>query len=369
MGDRYYVTVGLGLLAATLLYTLWSEGEKLFKRGGSSKESEEQKVSDKNLQKVREGLKGSYHERLKQKLASRFPVNLELKYSLEGTTTKAPLYDNKTIRSTKIKQELIDLFDKHNGRLLIVGEPGAGKTTLLLQLAHQLIVRAEEVIETTKRDDGQIPIIIDIATWRSRFATIEEWLQELLPQMGFSKALAKQMIREKRVLPFFDGLDELVEGDRPSFLEAVGKFGRDQTARYVICSRIDEYAETADAPVYCQVMVKPLSMQQIKTGLKEIDSPESRGLLDAVKKDPLLREAVKTPFYLNTAQFLFAEGKSLNDLGFTESTTKKRKSELINIWVESLGDQFKISLTHRKLVLLALWLNKKSTPRFDLSDI
>ena len=278
LGDYYYpVIIGL-FVSAIIIYTLWSEGDKIFKKRKGKATIEE--VTEDNIQKVRQGLLESYQDRLQSKLATRYPVNLELKYSLEGTTTKAPLYDNKTIRSIKIKEELISLFNKHRGRLLIIGEPGAGKTTLLLQLAEQLLERGEQ----------QIPIIINIATWRSRFSSLEAWFAELLPQMGFSRALAKQLMTENRMLPLFDGLDELAEENRQACLEAIGAYGKDQDARYVICSRIEEYVQTADAPVYCQIMVKPLIIEQIEEGLKEINSPETNGVLGAIKKDPLLKE-------------------------------------------------------------------------------
>ena len=250
----------------------------------------QQKVSQENILEIRKGLTETYENRLKSKLAYRYPINLELKYSLEGTTLKAPLFDNKTIRSSKIKEELISLFDKHRGRLLIIGEPGAGKTTLLIQLALKLL----------EREEPQIPIIINMATWRERFTSVKDWLTELLPQMGFSKGLTKQILLENRLLPLFDGLDELFEDNRQACLDAIGEYGKAQNANYVICSRIEEYARTVDAPVYCQIMVKPLTLKQIKEGLEAVNSPETRGLLHAIQKDKLFAEAIKTPFYLNT---------------------------------------------------------------------
>lgn len=41
--------------------------------------------------------------------------------------------------------EMIEIFDEEaiTGKLLILGAPGAGKTTTLLQLAQELVKRAE----------------------------------------------------------------------------------------------------------------------------------------------------------------------------------------------------------------------------------
>ncbi|MCB0631876.1 MAG: NACHT domain-containing protein [Saprospiraceae bacterium] len=289
-----------------------------------------QPVSPEQLQQIREGLSTSYRDRIQSKLAARFPVNVELKYSTEGTHARADIYDNKTIASEEINKELLALFYQHRGRLLITGAPGAGKTTLLLQLAFQLLSRQEH----------EIPIIINIATWRPRFASVEEWLRELLPQMGFSKALALQMLKEKRVLPLFDGLDELAEDLRAGCLEAIGDYGKLQNAQYVICSRIAEYAETIDAPVYCQLMVKPLELWQIMTGLSKSPDPESAGILDAIEKDPLLARAITVPFYFNTVQLLFAGGKAWGEFGFSSDTVEGRQAEIVAFFVDDATSRF-----------------------------
>jgi hypothetical protein len=62
--------------------------------------------------------------------------------------------------------------------------------------------------------------------------------------------------------------------------------------------------------------VQPLSLFQIRTGLQEADSPEAAGILDAIDKNELLAEAIKTPFYLNTVQLLFARSLVWENFGF-----------------------------------------------------
>src|SRR5436189_229962 len=65
--------------------------------------------------------------------------------------------------------EIIDVFEKANGFLLILGEPGSGKTTLLLELADQLLENAEE------DDSYAVPVIFNLSTWNPQL-TIELWL-------------------------------------------------------------------------------------------------------------------------------------------------------------------------------------------------
>lgn len=358
--DYYVILIVAAGIVAIIIYTLWSDGDKLFKREKAV--SSPQEVTEENVKNIREGLHESYQDRRNNKLAARYPINLELKYSMEGTTTKAPLYDNKTIRSTKIKEELISLFDKHRGRLLIVGEPGSGKTTLLLQLALKLL----------EREERQIPIVINIATWRSRFSSVKDWFTELLPQMGFSKALTRQLLTENRLLPMFDGLDELAEEKRQACLDAIGYYGIRNETRYVICSRIKEYTQTIDAPVYCEIMVKPLTLVQIKTGLEEIDSPEAKGVLHAIKQDILLAETIKTPFYLNTVQLLFASMKSWVEFGFISDTLEGRKDEIVEKFVEESTSNFaKHPSNHAKkwLAFIAHRMNNNGLVVFELVNL
>ena len=189
-GDSYYYLVGILGFSSVLIFLVWGEGSKIVKNASNLE------VADSDFNKTKEDLLTTYQNRIDNKLASRFPINIKLKYSTEGTGIKANIYDNNTIRFINIKDELVTLFDRHNGRLLITGEAGSGKTTLLIQLALKLI----------EREEKQIPIIIDIATWRPRFETVSDWLKELLPQIGFSKKLSKRLITDNSLLPLFDGL-------------------------------------------------------------------------------------------------------------------------------------------------------------------
>ena len=62
---------------------------------------------------------------------------------------------------------VIDVFDRlgEGGTLLILGEPGSGKTITLLQLARDLIARAEEEI------DRRIPVVLNLSSWAAEKQT------------------------------------------------------------------------------------------------------------------------------------------------------------------------------------------------------
>lgn len=75
---------------------------------------------------------------------------------------------------TLTNERVIDIFDRLNGKLLILGDPGSGKTTTLLTLTHDLLRRAEA-------DEAHpIPVIFNLSSWSERQPPIAEWLVEEL---------------------------------------------------------------------------------------------------------------------------------------------------------------------------------------------
>ncbi|MBK9017875.1 MAG: hypothetical protein IPM82_29675 [Saprospiraceae bacterium] len=132
---------------------------------------------------------------------------------------------------------------------------------------------------------------------------------------------------DNRLILLFDGLDEVKKKNRQSCLEAIGRYGVDAKRRFVITSRMEEYKMVEkDAPVNLQIEVGPLTIEQVEKSLAAMghEQPEAMRLYFALQQDPLLREAVQTPFYLNTLQLLFASGKTWGDFKFTAETLEGR---------------------------------------------
>src|SRR5262249_26822388 len=67
---------------------------------------------------------------------------------------------------------ITQVYDEAEHELLILGEPGAGKSTLLLDLAQQLLVRAEQ-------DEAHpLPVILPLSTWAVKRSALENWMAE-----------------------------------------------------------------------------------------------------------------------------------------------------------------------------------------------
>jgi predicted NACHT family NTPase len=64
------------------------------------------------------------------------------------------------------------VFDQEGveGRLLILGKPGAGKTTMLLELAKELVQRAEQDLSEP------VPILLSLSSWQNDQQSITDWI-------------------------------------------------------------------------------------------------------------------------------------------------------------------------------------------------
>jgi hypothetical protein len=69
---------------------------------------------------------------------------------------------------------IIQVFEQMGGALLILGAPGAGKTTILLELAHDLIARAEQ------DEEQPVPVVFNLSSWITKRQPLKGWLAEEL---------------------------------------------------------------------------------------------------------------------------------------------------------------------------------------------
>ena len=68
----------------------------------------------------------------------------------------------------------MEVYDQHDGALLILGAPGGGKTTLLLELADALLDRAAE------DETHPIPVVFPLSTWAAHPRPLDVWLVDEL---------------------------------------------------------------------------------------------------------------------------------------------------------------------------------------------
>jgi hypothetical protein len=263
--------------------------------------------------KLIKGLAARYERSLQKKLNNElfFELELELQYTREGT--EDIFVNNYFIeRYADLDQSDFDgLFTKFTDeirKLIILGEPGAGKTVLLLQFARRLISLAA-------RDPAYpVPVMLNLASWTGDYPYFEEWLADVLTdaggESGISKAYAKTLADERRLLLLLDGLDEIPEKHRDICLEKLNDYlysierampldGKFPVA--IICSRKTEYVQMkSNAPVRGAVVIKSLEERKITDWLTAArEDKEAAGiLLRNIRQQPSLLNHLKTAFQM-----------------------------------------------------------------------
>lgn len=312
-------------------------------------------------------LKKKYSTRLEQKMAGRHPINLKMIQSTEGTSEEtAALFE--TFSDSEIQAHISSIFEKAHGRLLITGVPGAGKTSILLQLELKLLETQTEAL----------PVVVNLATWKSEFITLDTWLKEIFPtELGVNKPLATKILEQERLILLFDGLDEVGKKHRKTCLEAIGRYGEKTDRDYVITSRISEYKQVMkDAPVNAQISVELLTLQQVKTELQRLEhtQPEAKRLLHILNKDVFLQKVIQIPFYFNTLQMMFAGGRTLSDWNFTGITQEERETEIIKGFLEyqlayNPSKPYTAIQAQQYLSFFAYNLNQRQKVVFEMIDL
>jgi TIR domain/NACHT domain len=234
------------------------------------------------------------------------------------------------------------VFGEHNNALLIVGAPGTGKTTLLLELARDLLLRAES-------DESEpIPVVFNLSSWAVRREPLLDWLVfELNERLDVPEKLARQWLETEQILPLLDGLDEVAEADRNSCVEAINGFRRGHGLLPIaVCSRIADYkALGTKLRLTYAVEVQALTKIQVEEYLQRVGE-RMRGLHAALAEDPVMWEVLETPLMLWVGMLAYRE-ETLVSEGSSLGTIEQGRSRLLKRFVEAMfrrkGDKLKFS--------------------------
>ncbi len=230
---------------------------------------------------------------------------------------------------------LTQVYEEAAHELLILGEPGAGKSTLLLQLAQQLVARAEQ-------DDTQpLPVLLPLSSWAVTRPKFQDWLAEQVAQTyDIPEQLARRWVQEEQLLPLLDGLDEMEEVARPACIVAINAYHHAHPGPLVVCSRRAEYEEAAKRhrlSLQSAVVVQSLSHEQVDAYLTQVGKP-LEALRRALNKNPALQELAGTPLMLSVLMLTY-QGTPVRSLSQKETELLQQVwSDYTQRMVERKGD-------------------------------
>ncbi len=225
-----------------------------------------------------------------------------------------------TPRTLPIGMSITQVYDAVDGELLILGAPGAGKTTQLLELAKDLLERAEG------DERYPMPIVFNLSSWSARQQRLADWLvEELVSRYQVPRKLGQTFVEDDQILPLLDGLDEVTPKERTACIEAINRYRQEHgLLPLVVCSRIADYlAQTARVQLDSAVAIQPLTAQQIDTYLTYGGKP-LQALRIALRQDAELLELARMPLMLNILAQVY-QGQPLNAEVLTGSTSARQR--------------------------------------------
>ena len=215
---------------------------------------------------------------------------------------------------------IAQVYDEAEGALLILGEPGSGKTTLLLQLARELLDRAEQ-------DEMHLmPVVFNLSSWAVKQQPLTDWLaEELNLRYQVPAPLAELWIATDVILPLLDGLDEVAPIHRAACLKEINTYrGNHTLTPLVVCSRSEEYyTQTARISLHNAVTIQPLTSQQID-GYLISAGEQLAALREVLHHDTVLLQLATTPLMLSILTLTY-HGKTVEELPTVGSLDERRR--------------------------------------------
>ena len=188
--------------------------------------------------------------------------------------------------------------------MVILGEPGYGKTFSALAL-----------IERINREHGRVGELFPLADWHVWSAgrespAIEDWLSDRLvdeyPEL--TRRAAWAIVMQDRLMPIFDGLDEVPKSARRACRDALEAYaGRAEPFRpFVVTCRQEEYFNLAPDWIGANrhVALVGLDQTQIVAALRESFGASERwaGVVSAIEDEhPQLLWLLRSPLRLTAA--------------------------------------------------------------------
>ncbi len=263
---------------------------------------------------------------------------------------------------------IIDLFDDPavRGRLLILGAPGSGKTTALLELARELVARAEV-------DDAEpMPVLCNLSSWRGDGDSLAAWLVDQLKiKYGVRKDNGLEWLHDRMIVPLLDGVDEVAPDYQERCLEAIHRFQDDNRPPSLVVSCRDAEYENYRVTLQLNDAVRllPLADEQIRDYLTRAGFAE---LWHGLGADPESIGLARSPLLLRIMTVAYAEAKPAEWQRLT--SVSERQSRLFDVYVRRLlshtaAERYTNEQTLRWLAWLARTMKERGQAEFLLEQL
>lgn len=201
-------------------------------------------------------------------------------------------------------------------RLVVLGAAGAGKTTLAMLLMLRLLVQ--------RSPDDPVPVLVSLASWNPAGDHLRTWLarqiKEQYPAIAtlHGRRMVDHLVRDRRVLPVLDGLDELPEQHRTTAIAMLNRGLVDDDAVILTC-RTAEYAATVAAGDVLRsaavIRARPVPPHAAENYLRRAVAPARvprwQAVLDRLHTDEELAAALSTPLMVWLARTVYAPADSV----------------------------------------------------------
>src|SRR5215469_4944431 len=177
---------------------------------------------------------------LEQSLYGVALITLGLQEQPDAVVNPWQLVMQETVQPTRpllTDPRITQIYNNANGELLILGEPGAGKTTLLLDLARNLLKRAEQDLTYP------MPVVFNLSSWTRKRQSLRTWLiEELETKYRVPRKVGSDWINANQILPLLDGLDEVDIYALSACIQAIDDYHQAHSlVPLVVCCRTNEY--------------------------------------------------------------------------------------------------------------------------------
>jgi hypothetical protein len=287
-------------------------------------------VEEQNRERMLLRLRRTYEELFAQLLQGVTQMELGLSDKPDAVQSAASLLLRTSTRPERLLPpgtSILDVYDEATNALLILGALGAGKSTLLVELAQQLVGRAEA------DDRHPLPVILPLSSWAIKRPPLHLWLVEQVAQIyAIPKNIAQQWVNEDRLLPLLDGLDEVEQTARAACIAAINAHHHDHLRlSLVVCSRQSEYEQASKSQFLAlqnAVVVQPLTREQIQAYLTLVGQP-LLALRRVLRTNSTLAEVATTPLMVHIL-ILTYQGTSVRRL-----STQREQLES-QVWTDYL---------------------------------